>query len=65
MKYLVLVLTLGCATTLLSGCPDSKLPTPSPSVPTPKANTAARQPVPASFAMNQPLVAMPVTTNRS
>ena len=65
MKYLVLVLTLGCATFLLTGCPDSKLPTPSPSVPTPKANTAAHQPVLAGFAMNQPLVAMPLTKSRS
>ena len=65
MKYLVLVLTLGCAAALLSGCPDSKLPTPSPTVPTPKANTAARQSLPASLAMNQPLVAMPINASRS
>ena len=41
MKYLVRALPLACAALLLSGCPDTKLPTPSPTVPTPKANVAA------------------------
>ena len=42
MKYLVRVLPLACAAMLLSGCPDAKLPTPSPTVPTPKANVAVQ-----------------------
>lgn len=65
MKQLVLAPMLACAVILLSGCPDSKLPTPTPSVPTPKANTAARQPMPASVAMNQHLIAMQVSAIRS
>ncbi|MDB5939138.1 MAG: hypothetical protein JWP77_1502, partial [Polaromonas sp.] len=41
MKPLFLVLPLACAALLLSGCPDSKLPTPTPTVPTPKAQDKA------------------------
>ena len=64
MKYLAIVLPLACAATLLSGCPDTKLPTPTPSVPTPKANTANQQRLPAKLALNQPR-ARPVDAIRS
>ena len=40
MKRLFLVPTLVCAALLLSACPDTKLPSPSPKVPEPKAETA-------------------------
>lgn len=58
MKPLALVLPLACAATLLSGCPDTKLPTPTPTVPTPKAHAAAYGHSPASLAMDQLLVAI-------
>ena len=37
MKRIFLGISLTCAVFLLSGCPDTKLPTPSPKVPEPKA----------------------------
>jgi len=41
MKRLYLVLPLACLTLLISGCPDAKLPTPTPMVPAPKAQGVA------------------------
>ena len=41
LKRLFLVLPLTCTAVLLSGCPDAKLPTPAPTVPTPKAQHTA------------------------
>ena len=37
MKRIFLGIFLSCAVLLLSACPDTKLPTPSPKVPEPKA----------------------------
>lgn len=37
MKRIFFGILLSCAVLLLSACPDSKLPTPSPKVPEPKA----------------------------
>ena len=37
MKRIFLGLPLACAVLLLSGCPDTKLPNPTPKVPEPKA----------------------------
>ena len=37
MKRFFLGTSLACAVLLLSACPDTKLPTPSPKVPEPKA----------------------------
>ena len=55
-KCLFLVPLLACATLLLSGCPDAKLPTPTPMVPTPKAQHTADHGRPAVMA-GQPLSA--------
>lgn len=64
MKHLVFVLPLACAAMLLSGCPNAKLPTPTPTVPTPKANAPSQYRLPANLALNQPR-AMPASTGRS
>ena len=37
MKRIFLGIPLACAALLLSGCPDTKLPNPTPKVPEPKA----------------------------
>ena len=37
MKRIFFGISLSCAVLLLSACPDSKMPTPSPKVPEPKA----------------------------
>lgn len=37
MKRIFLGVPLACAVLLLSGCPDTKLPNPTPKVPEPKA----------------------------
>lgn len=39
MKRLFLLPALACTVLLLSACPDTKLPTPGPKVPEPKAET--------------------------
>ena len=65
MKYLVRVLPLACSAMLLSGCPDAKLPTPGPTVPTPKANVAAQQRSPGTLALDQPLAATLIHASRS
>ena len=54
MKPLFLVLPLACAALLLSGCPDAKLPTPNPMVPTPKAKDTAAHGLPGVVAWHQP-----------
>lgn len=36
MKRIFFGISLGCAVLLLSACPDSKMPNPSPKVPEPK-----------------------------
>lgn len=48
LKRLFLVLPLTCAALLLSGCPDAKLPKPTPTVPTPKAQHTAVNAPPAA-----------------
>ncbi|WP_029524780.1 hypothetical protein [Polaromonas glacialis] len=65
MKRLFLVLPLACAALLLSGCPDAKLPTPNPMVPTPKAQEAVRHGLPQTLAGHQPVAAMPVNASHS
>ena len=65
MKPLFLVLPLACAALLLSGCPDAKLPTPSPTVPTPKAQEAASHGLPEAVAGHQPSATLPVTASHS
>lgn len=57
MKPLFLVLPLACAVLLLSGCPDAKLPTPTPTVPTPKAKETAAHGVPQAVAWHQTVTA--------
>ncbi|MDB5741738.1 MAG: hypothetical protein JWR68_53 [Polaromonas sp.] len=37
MKRLFLALSVSCTALLLSGCPDAKVPSPTPKVPEPKA----------------------------
>jgi hypothetical protein len=41
MKRLLLLTPLCLAVVLLSGCPDKKLPTPTPKVPEPKTQSTA------------------------
>lgn len=65
MKRLFLVLPLACAALLLSGCPDAKLPTPNPMVPTPKAQEAARHGLQQTVAWHQPFAAMPLKASVS
>ena len=65
MKRLFLVLPMACAALLLSGCPDAKLPTPNPMVPTPKAQEAVRHGLPQTLAWHQPVAAMPVNASHS
>ena len=65
MKRLFLVLPLACAALLLSGCPDAKLPTPNPMVPTPKAQEAVRHGLAQNLAGHWPLAAMPVNASHS
>jgi uncharacterized lipoprotein YbaY len=65
MKPLFLVLPLACAALLLSGCPDAKLPSPTPNVPTPKAQNAAVHRLPGAFAGHQRVAAMPVVAKPS
>ena len=55
MKHLFLVLPLACAALLLSGCPDAKLPTPTPMVPTPKAKETAAHLLPGIVAWHTPV----------
>ncbi|MDB5938228.1 MAG: hypothetical protein JWP77_592, partial [Polaromonas sp.] len=64
-KPLFLVLPLACAALLLSGCPDSKLPTPTPTVPTPKAQDKAGLGLPGAFAWQRQAAAMPASEKRS
>lgn len=42
MKRMLSALPLACAALLLSGCPEAKLPSPTPSVPTPKAQSTGQ-----------------------
>ena len=42
MKRFVRLSALACTVVLLSACPDTKLPSPTPKVPEPKAQTAAQ-----------------------
>jgi len=65
MKPLFLVLPLACAALLLSGCPDTKLPTPTPTVPKPKAQDSAARGLTGTVAALQPLAAMSLPANRS
>ena len=65
MKRLFIVLPLACAALLLSGCPDAKLPTPNPMVPTPKAQEAERHGLPQTLAWHQPWAAIAVEASRS
>ena len=65
MKRLFLVLPLACAALLLSGCPDTKLPSPTPKVPTPKAQETVRDGLPQTVAWHKPLAAMPVKASLS
>lgn len=45
MKRIFLGVPLACAALLLSGCPDTKLPNPTPKVPEPKALGALQRTV--------------------
>ena len=65
MKRLFLVLPLACTALLLAGCPDAKLPTPNPMVPTPKAQEAARHGFLQTLAWHQPVAATPVKASVS
>ncbi|CDS49015.1 hypothetical protein [Polaromonas sp. CG9_12] len=66
MKRLFVVLPLACSALLISGCPDAKLPTPTPTVPTPKAqNTAGHDGLPRAIAWHQSSAAMPFTSRYS
>lgn len=65
MKRLFLVLPLACAALLLSGCPDNKLPKPTPTVPTPKAQETVGHGLPQTVARHQPLAAMPAKASLS
>lgn len=53
MKRLYLVTPLAFAVVLLSGCPDTKLPSPSPKVPEPKAQTTTLYSPPAGMDLNR------------
>lgn len=50
MKRLYLVTPLALMAALLSGCPDTKLPSPAPKVPEPKAEKTTQQGHPAVVA---------------
>ena len=65
MKRLFLVLPMACAALLLSGCPDAKLPTPNPMVPTPKAQESVRHGLPQTVAWHRPLAATLVKASLS
>ena len=65
MKSFFLVLPLACAALLLSGCPDAKLPTPTPTVPTPKAQESVGHGLLQTVAGHQPLAALPVKASVS
>ncbi|CAN5285382.1 hypothetical protein BH10PSE16_BH10PSE16_18810 [soil metagenome] len=51
MKRLFLVSSLACAALLLSACPDTKLPTPAPRVPEPKAESTSLEGSPSSHSL--------------
>jgi len=42
MKRIFFGISLGCAVLLLSACPDSKMPNPSPKVPEPKLQSTTK-----------------------
>ncbi|MEO6322397.1 MAG: hypothetical protein ABIR56_17070 [Polaromonas sp.] len=54
MKRFFLLTPLTLAVLLLSGCPDTKLPTPTPKVPEPKAEKTSGQHAPAALAFSPP-----------
>ena len=53
MKRLFLMTPLTVVVLLLCGCPDAKLPTPSPKVPEPKAETTTLYSPPGSPSINR------------
>lgn len=53
MKRFFLLTPLTLAVLLLSGCPDTKLPTPTPKVPEPKAETTTLYGPPEIAALNR------------
>ena len=55
MKRIFLITPLTAAVLLLSGCPDTKLPTPTPKVPAPKAQTTTLYSLPGASAENRNL----------
>ncbi|MBG6073138.1 hypothetical protein IWX87_002909 [Polaromonas sp. CG_9.7] len=64
-KRLFLVPPLACAALLLSGCPDAKLPTPTPMVPTPKAQLTPDHGQSAAIAGQQPSASMLIKAGNS
>ena len=65
LKRLFLVFPLTCAALLLSGCPDAKLPTPTPTVPTPKAQHTAVNAPPAAVAKHRRSTELSVEADHS
>lgn len=65
MKRIYLLLPLVCAALLISGCPDAKLPTPTPTVPTPKTQETTGHGLQETVAGHRPLAQIPDTTSLS
>lgn len=63
MKHLLLLASLVSSVLLLSACPDSKLPTPGPKAPEPKATAAQLFSPPCQLDLTCAIPALLTTTN--